>query len=261
MMERFLPLIAFVAVSLFTGLLLVFDQTVPLAWGISLFVPALFYLSSSRFGMPITASFSFMVALVLFVVDKRTALNVAELFVAGAAFYFITDLRILVASLTLLMFGGSVFEDVVFGLPEEVLKNLSWLVDVRWGFYFLSSSVLSALFIGTAHVVAKRNFNFKSLSFGYYPIALFILGGIFSLLNFFPEAVLVGRNLVIATFGLFINQGLAVSLVFLEKMGTATKFLLFFVFVFFPVIGFLAAAIIGIFDFWFNFRKLKGGRL
>ncbi len=260
-MERLTPVIAFVLVSLLTGIMLTLERAVPLAWGISLFVPALFYLSSSRLGIQLTSLVSLVIVAVLFFIDGRSAFNIAELLVAGAFIHLFKDLRILILSLTFLLFFGSVAEDVVFGLPEEISKALSWMLDLRWGLYFLSSSIVSALIIGAAHVVTKRDFDFKNLNFSYFPIAIFIVGGVLSLLNFFPEAMYVGRNVVIGTFGLFINQGLAVSLVFLERMGTATKILLLFVFVFFPIVGFLVAAAIGIFDFWFNFRKLKGGRL
>ena len=259
-MERYSPLVALFSVSLLAGFLLMRDVTVPLAWGISIFVPAINYLVSERFGVPVSAVSTAVIVALLLPLDGRVSLNVGELLISGFLFRFVEDLRYLIVLLSLLLFAGSVLEDVAFGVPEEVLKSFPWISDYRWGFYFLSSAVVSSLLVGAVHVVSKRNFGFRELNFGFPPVALFIAGGVLSLLKLIPAVSIFGQNAVIASFGFFTVQGFAVLMGFLDRVGMATKLILLFVFVFIPVLIFIVAAVVGMFDFWFNFRKLKGGK-
>ncbi|RUM42899.1 MAG: hypothetical protein DSY34_01015, partial [Desulfurobacterium sp.] len=161
--------------------------------------------------------------------------------------------------LSLISFGTTVLEDLFMGLPAEV-KQIPWFTQLRWGFYFLSSVVISAISIGMIALISKEDFGFKRLKFDFWIVPIFLIAGFLSVLRWIPEIQVISANVLVGVLGLFIVQGFAIFSYYIEKFSLLARILTLFAIVFFPAGAVIVAVLAGIFDFWFDFRKLKGGK-
>ncbi|SNR82502.1 hypothetical protein [Desulfurobacterium atlanticum] len=240
------------------------ESLAPFGWGLSLFIPAAIYTGIKNEGIvPVSFVSVAGIAAVFLLSGWETALSIAEMalpgyLLTGAIKKGIKDGR-LALLLTLYFYLVSIAEDFLFGPPKD-FTAIQTILPFRWGIYFFSSAFFAVIVIGTVAVIGKEKINFKNINFGAIPVVIFILGGILSLIKWLPELQIIGANLTIATVGFFLIQGFAVTVSLIDRLGTFSRLVIFFVAIIFPLIALLIVSLMGLFDFWFDFRKLKGGR-
>ncbi|WP_163327986.1 hypothetical protein GFV12_02400 [Desulfurobacterium thermolithotrophum] len=252
----------YVLLMIIAGLLMGVEALMPLALGFSLFIPAFSYLATKEIGLVRTFLLSVIsVGSIVFFGNWKAIFDISAFSLIGILTKLLKGkfkLENLIIVLSLISFGVTVLEDILIGLPEEV-KQISWFSQVRWGIYFLSSIVISTISVGIISLIAKEDFGFKKLQFGFWVILLFLLSGFLTILKWFPEFRPIGINIFLGVLGFFVVQGFAIFSYYVERFSFWVKFITFFVIVFFPAIALIASIVAGIFDYWFDFRKLKGG--
>jgi len=243
-----------------TGALMGIEAVVPLALGLSLFIPALAYLVSRDFGIVLTLGISFLGLVgICFLGSWKTALEISSFPLFGVLARalkgkFRTESLIFIFSF--ISFVATVFEDFLVGLPEEV-QTLTWFVKLKWGLYFFSSIVISAISVGIISIVAKEDFSFKRLRFDFWVILVFLAFGFLTIIGWNDTLRLIAGNFLVGILGIFVVQGFSIFSYVLDRLSFWAKLLVFAAIVFFPVGAVMTAALAGIFDFWFDFRKLN----
>ncbi|MEO2068391.1 MAG: hypothetical protein ABGX27_02650 [Desulfurobacteriaceae bacterium] len=243
-----------------TGALMGIEALVPLALGLSLFIPALAYLVSRDLGVSLALGISFFgLGAVWFLESWKIAMEIASFPLFGILARISkgklkTENLILV--LSFISFGMTVIEDFFVGLPEEV-QTLTWFLKLKWGLYFFSSVVISAISVGIISVVSKEDFEFKKLKFNFWLILVFLVFGFLTIIGWNETLRLVAGNFLIGILGIFVVQGFSIFSHVLDRLSFWAKLLMFAAIVFFPVGAVITAALAGIFDFWFDFRKLN----
>jgi len=257
--------VTFITLILLTvaGFTLGRESLAPFGWGLSLFIPAAVYTGIKNEGFaPISLVAVAGIGISFLLSGWETALSVGEMVLPG---YLLTaaikkeikDGR-LALLLTLYFYLVTIAEDFLFGPPED-FTAIQAILPFRWGIYFFSSAFFAVIVIGTVAVIGKEKIDFKNINFGAIPVVIFILGGILSLIKWVPEVQIVGANLTIAIAGFFLIQGFAVTVSLIDRLGTFSRLVVFFIAILFPLIALLIVSLMGLFDFWFDFRKLKGG--
>jgi len=243
-----------------TGALMGIEALVPLALGLSLFIPALAYLVSRDFGIPFALGISLLgLVVVWFLENGKTVAEMATLPILGILVKRL-KVKLKIENLILLFsffsFGITVVEDIFVGLPEE-LQALTWFVKLKWGLYFFSSVIVSAISVGIISVVSKDDLGFKKLRFDFWLIVTFLVSGFLSVVGWNDSLKLAAGNLLVGTLGIFVVQGFSIFSYTLDRLSFVAKLLVFAAIVFFPLGAVITAALAGIFDFWFDFRKLN----
>jgi len=252
----------YVALTAGSGILLGSEALVPLALGFSIFIPALCYLVAREYGIAIAVFLAvFALAVVVPVSGWKVCFDVSSFPFVGILARLLKgklSLENFLLILGILLFFITLLEEQIVGLPEEV-NQLPWFTNLRWGIYFFSSFILGAVSTGVISLLSREDFGFKNLRFGFWVIPVFLVSGFLSVLNLLPEAKQPAANVLIATFSFFTVQGFAVFASFLERLSLLSKVLLLIAMFLFPAGALILAILAGIFDFWFDFRKLKGG--
>jgi len=255
--------IFYVLLTVASGILMSTEVFLPLALGLSLFIPALCYVVTRCSGILVALFLSVISIGIIFLSGGwKTSLDIFAFSLLGIVTKILkerlkTENIILVLSLG--SFGITILEDFLVGLPAEV-KQISWFIQLKWGFYFLSSVVISAIGVSMIALVSKEDFGFKRLKFNFWIVPIFLISGFLSILRWVPEIQVIGTNVLIGVSGLFIVQGFTIFSYYIEKFSLLAKILILFAIVFFPAGAVIVAVLAGIFDFWFDFRKLKGGK-
>ncbi len=255
--------VLYVLLTVATGALMGAEALLPLALGLSLFIPALCYVVTREFGI-LTALFLSVISIGIISLSEgwKTSLDVSVFSLLGISARILKGklkTENIIFILSLISFGITFFEDLFIGLPAEV-KQIPWFIQLRWGFYFLSSVVISAISVGIITLVSKEDFGFKRLKFDFWLVPIFLISGFLSIIKLTPEIQIASANVLVGISGLFIVQGFAIFSYYIEKFSLLTKILTLFVIVLFPAGAVIVAVLAGIFDFWFDFRKLKGGK-
>lgn len=261
-MERLrLPAI-YVALTAGSGILLGTEALVPLALGFSIFIPALCYVIARDYGIALAVLLSIVALAVSVPVSGwKVCFDLSSFPLIGILarlFKGKLSLENFLLILGAFLFFITLAEEKVMGLPEEV-KQLPWFTDLRWGIYFFSSFILGAISTGVVSILSREDFGFKRLKFGFWVVPIFLISGFLTVLDLFPEVKQPATNVLIATFSLFTVQGFAVLSSFAERLSLVSKVLLLAAIFLFPLGALILAILAGIFDFWFDFRKLKGG--
>ncbi len=231
---------------------------VPLALIFALATCTVSYLLAKRGSLgPSIIVLGIMGGILYLLFGADTTLNVLEFSFAGYIIALINGKlpfnRIFIG-LSIFLFLVTCFEDFTFGMPQ--IPSLSSIANLRWGMYFLSSSILSAMMFAAIFFVSREDFGFQKVDFGLAPVLAFIIGGICMIL---APLRIFGENLVIAVFGIFFVQGLSVGIYELKNVNTWIKFAAFIFVVILPGLALVGLGLIGMFDYWFDFRKLRGG--
>ena len=253
----------YVLLTVATGALMGMEALLPLALGLSLFIPALCYVVTRDFGI-LAALFLSVVSIGIISLSEgwKTSLDISAFSLLGISTRILKErlkTENIILVLSLISFGTTILEDLFIGLPAEV-KQIPWFTQLRWGFYFLSSVVISAISVGMIALVSKEDFGFKRLKFDFWIVPIFLISGFLSILRWIPEIQVISANVLVGVLGLFIVQGFAIFSYYIEKFSLVAKILTLFAIVFFPAGAVIVAVLAGIFDFWFDFRKLKGGK-
>ncbi|OMH40561.1 hypothetical protein [Desulfurobacterium indicum] len=257
-----ISLILFAIISL-AGVAMGYGAFAAFGWGLSLFIPVTLFMGIEREGF----AFSSMailagIGIVWIIGGWEVALNVIEMTIPGYITWFSLKKEIkrerLALLLTLYFYIISIAEDLFYGPPKDI-DPIKAIIPFRWGLYFYTSALFAVIIMGTVALVAKKEVDFKKINFGATPVALFILSGIAAILKWFPVIQIVGANALIATCGFFLIQGFAVATAVIEKWQPLSRIITFFMAILFPLAALVIITLAGLFDFWFDFRKLKGG--
>jgi hypothetical protein len=137
-------------------------------------------------------------------------------------------------------------------LPSLLLLSVLFNLTVA---YFLSSKLGSKV---GCHIPALPHFSRWRLSD--YFLGTVLLGAIFSLLHH-PGVRIVGHNLLAFGAGLYFFVGFSVAEFFLVKLNLPRLLkLLFYLLIFLgQVLSLVLLGVLGLFDSWFDFRKLRRG--
>ncbi len=237
------------------------ESLAPFGWGLSLFIPATIFLSCKNEGV-LTSLIGVItgVTAVSLISGIENGISISEMIIPGYAVFYLSEKNIrdgrLALLLTLYFYLVSIGEDFYFGPPKD-LSSLQMILPFRWGIYFFSSAFFAVIVIGSITVIGKEKFIFRKINFGVIPVAVFILGGALSILKWFPQLQIIGANVTIAAAGFFLIQGFAIAVSIIDKLSPILRLITFFVAVIFPILGLLIITLLGLFDFWFDFRKLK----
>ncbi|WP_457568609.1 hypothetical protein [Desulfurobacterium sp.] len=232
-------------------------------WGMALFIPVAIFTAIEKEGqlLPLAATLAGL-AISYMAGGTEVLLNIVEMVVPGYLAWFSIRKNIKGERLTLLFtlyfYLISIGEDLFFGPPSDI-EPLKPIIPFRWGLYFFTSALFAVIIMGTISLIAKKDINFKKINFGALPVIFFILSGILSILKWFPLIQIIGANALIATCGFFLIQGFSVTAGVLEKWRPASRIIAFVLAIFFPLAALVIISLAGLFDFWFDFRKLKGG--
>ncbi len=237
----------------------------PFVLGIFLFLPALSYSMLKVFSKPLAVVTSLTPSFLIAALDLSTATDLLSLSLSSSILYFgknRLNINTLLLLLTALLFGTTVLEFFLF--PQEVKPNEQLsptLLNVKWGIFFFSSAIFALAIAGITSLINRESLNIRTINFGFFPILLFLISGFLSLIPQFPQWVkTVSENTLIGTFGLFAAQGFSIFIYFTDRISPIGKFFLLLLIFIFPALILGAAVIAGIFDYWFDFRKLKGGK-
>ncbi|MFQ5868924.1 MAG: DUF2232 domain-containing protein [Candidatus Zixiibacteriota bacterium] len=137
-------------------------------------------------------------------------------------------------------------------LPSLLLLSVLFNLTVA---YFLSCKLGSKV---GYHIPALPHFSRWRLSD--YFLGMVLLGAIFSLLHH-PGMRIGGHNLLAFSAGLYFFVGFSVAEFFLVKLNVSRLLkLLFYLLIFLgQVLSLVLLGALGLFDSWFDFRKLKSG--
>ncbi|WP_165863704.1 hypothetical protein [Phorcysia thermohydrogeniphila] len=252
----------YVALTAGSGILLGTEVLVPLALGFSIFIPALCYVVAREYGIAAAAILSIAALGVAVPVSGwKVCFDLSSFPLIGILARFLKgklSLENFLLILGALLFSVTLLEEQILGLPEEV-RQLAGFMNLRWGIYFFSSFILAAISTGVISLLSREDFGFKRLKFGFWVVPIFLVSGFLAVLDLFPEVKQPAANVLIATFSIFTVQGFAVLSSFVERLSLLSKVLLLAAIFLFPIGALIVAMLAGIFDFWFDFRKLKGG--
>ncbi len=224
--------------------------------GLSLFIPALFFTAARESSIGAVAISLAAIAL-LALYNTRAPLDVIPFQVMGALFtrwYERVELSVLGAAT--ILFTAATLEELFFGIPPQVKSSL--FNSHRWGIYFFTALLFGEAAYGVTLLFAGRGEFFFRLKFGFWPVPLFLLCGVGTLIPKLPLKEVAVNGLLVAL-SLFTGQGIAVILYLLKRVAPLVRLIILITVVIFPL-GFLTAALIlGFLDNWLNFRKLNGG--
>jgi len=193
---------------------------VPLALGLSIFIPALCYLVAREYGLWTAIPLTLLALIAVVPVSGwKVCFDLSSFPLIGILARLLKgrlSLESFLFFLGALLFFITLLEEQVIGLPEEV-KQLPWFTGLRWGVYFFSSFTLGAVSTGVISLLSREDFGFKGLKFGFWVIPVFLVSGFLTVLNFLPEVKQPAANVLIATFSFFTVQGFAVFVFFLER--------------------------------------------
>ncbi|WP_022847269.1 MULTISPECIES: YybS family protein [unclassified Desulfurobacterium] len=251
------------ALTCIAGVAMGNDVFAAFGWGLSLFIPVTLFMGIEREGFVFPGIATLTgIGIVWLTGGWETALNVAEMVVPGYITWFLLkkDMKGERLSLLLTMYFYliSIGEDFFFGPPQDI-EPIKAIIPFRWGLYFYTSALFAVIIIGTIVLVAKRDIEFKRINFGVIPVILFILSGIAAVFKPLPAIQIAGANALIATCGFFLIQGFAVVAGIMERWRPLSRIITFFIAILFPLAALVIITLAGLFDFWFDFRKLKGG--
>jgi hypothetical protein len=262
-MKRLKLPVIYVILTVGSGVLLGTEALVPLALGLSIFIPALCYGVSKEYGIVVTTVLSVVaLGVVVLISGWDVCFDLSSFPLIGLLARLLKgkiSLENFLLILGALLFCITLAEERIVGLPVEVKQHLGFM-NLRWGIYFFSSFVLGAISTGVISLVSREDFGFKRLRFGFWIVPIFLISGFLAVLNFFPEIKQPATNVLIATFSIFAVQGFAVLSSFAERLSLLSKILLLAAIFLFPLGVLILAVLAGIFDFWFDFRKLEGGK-
>lgn len=254
--------VSYVLLTVATGALMQREVLLPLALGISLFIPALCYLVAKDSGVLVALLLSAIsIGAISLLIGWKSVLDLSTFSFLGILVRvlkgkFKTEDIVLV--LSLFSFAITLIEEFFISFPPEI-ERIRWIIQLRWGLYFLSSVVISAISVGIISMISKDNFKFKKIKFGFWVVPVFLIFGFFSLFKWVPEVQLIGANALVGISGLFIVQGFAVFSYYIGKFSPIVKTFTLLAIALLPSVAIVMAGLSGIFDFWFDFRKLKGG--
>ncbi len=255
----------YLAIALIGSYMAIRKVFFPFALGMFLFLPALSYAMLKKFSKPLAVGMSLLPATLLTAFDLSTSIDLLSLSLSSFVLYygrerFNVDALLLI--LSILLFGVTVLEFFLF--PQQINPDGQFppaLLNLKWGIFFFSSAIFSLAITGITSLINRESFNIRAVNFGFFPVLLFLISGFLTLIPSLPHWIkTTSGNVLVGTFGLFAIQGFSIFIHFTDRLSPVGKFL-FFLFIFiFPAFVFGAAVVAGIFDFWFDFRKLKGGK-
>jgi len=223
--------------------------------GLSLFIPALLVLTARESSLTALLTSALSLAL-LALYSLRAPLDVLPFQAMGAVFlksFRKPELSVLTAAL--LLFSAAVIEEAVAGLPPEFEKTLG---QFRWGLYFATATLFGEAAYGITLLLLKKGELFFRMRFGFWPVPLFFIFGLGSLIG---DGLyrLIAVNGLVAVLSIFTAQGIAVILHLVNRTAPLVRLLILITVVIFPL-GFLTGAmLLGFLDNWLDFRKLNGG--
>ena len=252
-----------------TGLLSKSEALSPLAFGLSIFIPALFYVLSKEDGPGVALLITAVALGVLALYDYKLAADLSALPVMGLLLYFgrnrLSRNRLSTENLVLLgaalLFASAVLEEIAFGLPEPVRK-VELFVKYRFGFYALSSLLLSYFMTAVAQGITGEKWKVEELRFGFWSVILFLLSGTVFLIIKEGPLHEMGINLLIASISLFTVQGISVILYAVRRLGSLWKLTLLISALLFPILILGFSTFLGLLDQAIDFRKklYEGGK-
>ncbi|WP_456397972.1 hypothetical protein [Desulfurobacterium sp.] len=257
-----ISLILFAIVSL-AGVAMGYDAFAAFGWGLSLFIPVTLFMGIEKEGFLFSSLATLAGIGIAWIIGRwEVALNVIEMAMPGYITWFSLQKGLkgerLALLLTLYFYIISVAEDLFYGPPRDITP-IKAIIFFRWGLYFYTSALFAVIIMGSVALVAKKEVDFKKINFGATPVVLFILSGVAAILKWFPAVQIIGANALIATCGFFLIQGFAVATAVIEKWQPLSRIITFFIAILFPLAALVIITLTGLFDFWFDFRKLKGG--
>ncbi|WP_456436542.1 hypothetical protein [Thermovibrio ammonificans] len=252
------PFFVYLLVLSGAGVLYQSPALAPTGLGLSLFVPALFNLALRGVSLPAVLFGTAVVEVLLALLNPQVALDVGYFPFLGLLFYLFKERpAAAVLSGAALLFGGSLIEELLFGLPKEVTQFKEFMA-LRLGIYAYTALLVSVAAYGLTLLLERRGELFFKLKFGFWTAVFFIVSAAASLL-LKGSAKVVSENFLIASLGFLTAQGIPVFFHFVRRFSPLMKLIIFFAVLIFPL-GFLATALVlGLLDNWFDFRKLKGG--
>ncbi|GEM_PF-1132621 len=261
---RYKPAVIYSLLTVGTGLLSKSEALSPLAFGLSIFIPALFYVLSKEDGPGVALLITAVALGVLALYDYKLAADLSALPVIGLFLYFGRN-RLSTENLVLLgaalLFASAVLEEIAFGLPEPVRK-VELFVKYRFGFYALSSLLLSYFMTAVAQGITGEKWKVEELRFGFWSVILFLLSGTVFLIIKEGPLHEMGINLLIASISLFTVQGISVILYAVRRLGSLWKLTLLISALLFPILILGFSTFLGLLDQAIDFRKklYEGGK-